>query len=322
MGKERRNTVLEMIDGFKGKGVLVIGDAILDINEYARVGGQTLEEPRAPKGIHERTEVSFGGAGNVVENLLELGARVNFVTVLGNDEHAERYERREHEKLKIIPIYTDGKNTVKRTTWIGDKKVLRLDYLDNRSLISEVKEQVIRCTEELVNESDVTLLVDYRHGMMSRDLIQILKDVVADNGGRAIASSQRGKNLMDYKGVYMICMNENEASQVYPRFDVTKGLRDLSKRLESNVCVTMGDIGANLYLHGGEEYESNRIEVEEVDSTGAGDSFLAALSLADIEGRPEESLYLANVWAGLSVGQKGTQVPSLDDLKRYVERNG
>jgi len=323
MDEKARGELIESIGNFKEKKVLVIGDSILDENEYGRAIGLSLETPTI-KAEHSRTENSFGGAGNVVENILELGGRVSFITLLGNDSYSKKYNYFKHGKLNFLPVVEDNrKTTVKRRFWVergnSEYKVFQLDHLDNRDIESTSRYEVIEFTKREIEDSDLVLLVDYRHGMLSRDLISDLKSLVEAKGKKAIASSQvsqRGSNHLDYKGIYMMCLNGNEARAVYSEFD-GESLSDLPGIFDSNVCVTLGREGSMMYLDG-KEYRADGIDVEEMDSCGAGDCFLAALSLCDIEKEPRESLYISNCWAGLSVGKIGTEPPRKQELIDYI----
>ena len=75
----------------KDKNVLIIGDVILDVWTYARAIGLSLETPTLKAQLLEKKH-TFGGTGNVVNNLYELGADIDFFTLLGDDEYTKTYE--------------------------------------------------------------------------------------------------------------------------------------------------------------------------------------------------------------------------------------
>ena len=323
MDEKTRECIRNRIGLFRDKRILVVGDSILDAYEHVKQIGYSLENPTAPKFEHERTEFFYGGAANVVRNILELGGRVSFVTLLGDDENAMHYRDFKHENLKLIPVVEEGrKTTVKRRTLVDDEEIFRVNRQEHRELSAYPGSvNLYNAVSKEINSSDVVLFVDYRHGMLNGNLIHYLKDLAKEHGKRAIASSQvsqRESNHQDYAGVYMICMNMKEAVSVYPDFSASK-LDALASRLESNVCVTLGKDGSIIRING-LDYRANGINVKEKDTTGAGDCFLAALALADFEQNPEAALYLGNIWAGLSVANVGTQTPKLEDLIRFVEK--
>src|SRR5262245_34711089 len=67
-----------------GVHVLCVGDVMLDRFVYGRVDRISPEAPIPVLSV-ERESAMLGGAGNVVRNLVGLGARVSFVSVVGKD---------------------------------------------------------------------------------------------------------------------------------------------------------------------------------------------------------------------------------------------
>lgn len=317
-----KQLVLDAVEKFKEKRVLVIGDAILDVTEHCSSIGRSLETP-TPKYAHEETEISYGGAGNVVENILALGGKVSFITLLGKDDWSKHY-RSIHDNLKFIPVVEEGrKTTVKQRFWDGNgKKVFQYDYLDNRDLGGWSQDRVLGFAVQEAMESDVVLLVDYRHGMFPKELIGKLKDKIGELGKPIIASSQisqRESNHLDYAGVDLVCVNMKEARAIDPEFSLDS-LEGLERKLDSGILLTLGALGSAVYFDG-EDYRVGGIKVEERDAVGAGDCYLAAFSLAGHKADPETALYLGNIWGGLSVREIGTNTPKLNELVKYVEEN-
>src|ERR1700687_2235427 len=74
-----------IVGGFLRRRIVVIGDIIADQFIYGEI---TRVSREAPVFIlrHEHTETTPGGAGNCAANLAALGARVELISVLGNDE--------------------------------------------------------------------------------------------------------------------------------------------------------------------------------------------------------------------------------------------
>src|SRR5271157_4607810 len=73
-----------IIQHFKGKRLLVIGDVLLD--QYIK-GSVSRISPEAPVPIilQEQSFFTPGGAANVANNLASLGAEVTLVGKIGND---------------------------------------------------------------------------------------------------------------------------------------------------------------------------------------------------------------------------------------------
>jgi ribokinase len=99
----------------------------------------------------------------------------------------------------------------------------------------------------------------------------------------------------------LIVVNEGEAAVYGDRIHQARGL----------VTITWGKRGAGLYKDGVMIAQAAPPSVKVVDTTGAGDSFVAALTLALLEGKPPEAaLAFACAAGALTATQAGAQ-PSL-----------
>lgn len=310
----------------KDKSVLIIGDVILDVWTYARAIGLSLETPTLKAQLLEKKH-TFGGTGNVVNNLYELGADIDFFTLLGEDEYTKTYESIKGVELHCL-IEEDRKNTVKERFWIerggSNYKHLQINVIDNQAIKKESINEMIMDIEVMlgVKNFDVIMLIDYRHGLFTKDFLDKLMPVLTDTEIPIVISSQisdygRGlvSNHINFKGADLIVMNKLEAE-----FNLGKGqsMEDLPEIFGCDICVTSGRGGSTLFM-GGKKYHSDVIDIEEVDPCGAGDSFISALSLTNWKVSPENSLFISNCWAGLSVQNHGTVCPKKSELKPYSE---
>ena len=309
----------------KDKNVLIIGDVILDVWTYARAIGLSLETPTLKAQLLEKKH-TFGGTGNVVNNLYELGADIDFFTLLGDDEYTKTYESIKGVELHCL-IEEDRKNTVKERFWIerggSNYKHLQINVIDNEAIKKESINEMIMDIEVMlgVKNFDVIMLIDYRHGLFTKDFLDKLMPVLTDTEIPIVISSQisdygRGlvSNHINFKGADLIVMNKLEAE-----FNLGEGqsMEDLPEIFGCDICVTSGRGGSTLFM-GGKKYHSDVIDIKEVDPCGAGDSFISALSLSNWKEFPENSLFISNSWAGLSVQNHGTVCPKKKQLKPYL----
>lgn len=99
----------------------------------------------------------------------------------------------------------------------------------------------------------------------------------------------------------LLIVNETEAAFYGERLHQSPGL----------VAVTLGGAGARLFKDGQEVAHASPPPVTVVDTTGAGDCFVAALTVALLEGRsPADALTFACTAGALAVTRPGAQ-PSL-----------
>lgn len=107
----------------------------------------------------------------------------------------------------------------------------------------------------------------------------------------------------------LIIVNEGEAAFYGDRLHETPGL----------VAVTLGADGAALYQNGSKIIAAKPPQVEVVDTTGAGDTFSAALMLALVQGQlHEDALRFALAASARTVQTEGAQ-PSLPWLRDMTE---
>src|SRR5712671_6769606 len=82
MNRERYQ---EIVRGFAGRSVVVLGDLMMDEYLWGRATRISPESPVMVIEVERESRVP-GGAANVVNNLLTLGARVSVLGVVGSDE--------------------------------------------------------------------------------------------------------------------------------------------------------------------------------------------------------------------------------------------
>lgn len=307
---------LDIVKSFDQKRILLIGDTILDVYVYGR---EVCKDPDSSAPEAEETDVltTFGGASLVASNLLELGGYVIFFSLVGGDKDAEYYSSFTHPNLKkSFLIDKTRKTTVKRRFWIDGKKLLRVNQADNREIDSALEKKLVSAIEPFVKETDLIVAADNQHGLLTKNLISWLLNLSKQSQKPLYVDCQvghQGPKYHLYKGADCLFLNQKEAEAVNPNFDIRK-LRD--KLGVTNVVVKLGSQGS-LALFNDKYIKSPPYIAESVDPCGAGDAFLAAFSLGNRE-FPEESLAIANIWAGLSTAYYGTKPPKKQDLINII----
>ncbi len=143
--------------------ILVIGDLMID--EYLW-GNVERISPEAPVQVVDvqREAYALGGAGNVVNNLVSLGAKVYIASVIGCEANA-RLLKQEFEKLGVN---MDGlfehpsRLTIKKTRIFAlSQQVLRIDR-ENRHPIEPYWEQkIINYVADNIHKFDGIIASDY-----------------------------------------------------------------------------------------------------------------------------------------------------------------
>ena len=79
--------LLKAIDKFKDSNLIVIGDSILDQYAACEALGMSAEAPVVVKELEHKNFI--GGAALVAANVSSLGAKCEFISVIGDDENAK-----------------------------------------------------------------------------------------------------------------------------------------------------------------------------------------------------------------------------------------
>jgi rfaE bifunctional protein kinase chain/domain len=310
---------LALIDAFSEKSVLLLGDTILDIYVYGHAIGKSAETPTIVAKEME-TKFSLGGAFLVARNLLELGGQVTFLTMVGDDKEANYVRSYNHERLqKLLLLDARRRTTTKKRYWVDGYKLLQFDTIDNSPISEDLTRLATDLMESVLPEQDVVVVADYRHGLLSPPLIKAVLQLVKESGKYLLVDSQLSQspaNHLLYYGADAFCLNLKEARALDPDFEPGNelgGFEQLTHKLgTTQIIIKLGEDGCVAAIRG-QVYRSRALKVKAVDTCGAGDAFLAALTLSGLE-CPTEALRIANTWAGLSTQIHGAQPPSRPDL--------
>jgi ribokinase len=136
---------------------------------------------------------------------------------------------------------------------------------------------------------------------------------VVEFGGFTCVNLAPAKEVDDavLRGADLIVVNESEAAWYGERLALREGL----------VATTFGSSGAALIQGGEEVARVSSLRVEAVDTTGAGDAFTAALTLALVEGQSlAEALRFACAAGAAATQRSGAQpsLPTRDEVRRIL----
>jgi D-beta-D-heptose 7-phosphate kinase/D-beta-D-heptose 1-phosphate adenosyltransferase len=306
---------------FAGKRIVVLGDVMLDEFIWGRVRRISPEAP-VPVVEVERQTLALGGAGNVVSNLVALGARALPVGVVGDDANADRLRRTFNEiGVGVEGLVSDASRptTLKTRIIAHNQQVVRADR-ESRAAIDEVtQDHVIARFRELSREADAVVVSDYSKGLLTeRVLAGALGD--ARKLGLIVCLDPKLRSFSSYQPVTVITPNNQEAAEAAGvMIDDEKSLVAAGHKLLGSldcraVLITRGEEGMTLFADGGVTHIPT-VAREVYDVTGAGDTVIATLALALTAGATlAEAAVLANHAAGVVVGKVGTATVTRDEL--------
>jgi D-beta-D-heptose 7-phosphate kinase/D-beta-D-heptose 1-phosphate adenosyltransferase len=301
--------------------VLVVGDAMLDRYVYGEV---ERVSPEAPVPILTVTrEVAMpGGAGNVVRNLTALEASAAFVSVVGDDQAGSDLTGLIGGQERVEPwlLVQGGRTTTLKTRYIAQgQHLIRADREQTIPLPEKLTERLIRIALDAVAATSITLLSDYRKGVLSDEVAtQIIAG--AKSLGRRVIVDPKGRDYSRYKGADVVTPNRRELAEatglsVDSESAIVAAAQVLIARHDFGaVLVTRAEDGMSLIT--ADEVRHYPGEAKEVfDVSGAGDTVVATLAAALAVDVPLfEAARLANIAGGIVVGKVGTAVARPNDL--------
>src|SRR5262245_22941422 len=313
-------------DQFTGKRIVVLGDLMLDEFIWGRVRRISPEAP-VPVVEVDRQTVALGGAGNVVSNLVALGAVPTPVGVLGDDLDAERL-RSSFRELGVNTgrLITDvtRPTTVKTRIIAHNQQVVRADRESRAAIAAEIEERVVEAALHEIKAADAVVVSDYGKGLLTPRLLSSALEAARK---RALIAclDPKARSFAHYQPVTVITPNNQEAADasgipIEDEQSLAEAGRTLLESIDcSAVLVTRGEEGMALFTRGGPEGAKATyiptVAREVYDVTGAGDTVIATLALALSGGASlEEAAVLANHAAGAVVGKVGTASITRDEL--------
>jgi len=307
------NELLNTLENFKEKNILIIGDIMLDKYIFGKVDRIS---PEAPVQVVEVKKENYlpGGAANVANNIAALNANAFMVGIVGNDNEANiLLEELNKRNINTSGIVKDAqKPTTQKVRILGQKQqLLRIDYEKKDYINKEAENNILNFIKTQINNTDAIIISDYAKGVITQDLIKEIKDIAKE---KIIIVDPKPKHKDFYKGTTLITPNLKEAKEM------TEKEEDLIKELDSPILITKGEKGMSLYEKDGNITNIPTKAKEVYDVSGAGDTVVATLALALSSNTTlKQAAILANHAAGITVGKVGTSTVTIEEIKKNIE---
>jgi len=311
------------LDAFGGRRVLVIGDAILD---HYIIGDVNRTSPEAPVPVlNVAGEESLpGGAANVARNLAAVGARVEFVSVRGKDQAGEQLETLLQECVEVashLIIANHRPTTIKTRCIAQGQQMLRFDREHAGPIDSTTASRVLAAVTKALPKCHGVVISDYGKGLLTPDLLAAVIGAAAA-AGLPVSIDPKGADYSRYRGATVITPNRKEAQEASGvLIDTDEAALRAAAAIQrfvrgDAVCVTLGSRGVFVVPRRGKAVRIPARAREVFDVTGAGDTFIALMSLALFSGATfAEAAEIGNSGAGIVVGRSGVATVSLDELR-------
>lgn len=319
----------ECVEKFSGKTIVLLGDFVADEFRYGDISRVSREAPVLIL-KHRETQVVPGGGANAANNLASLGATVLPITVLGNDAAGDALFQ--YFRLKGVStngvLRARGRATPTKSRFLAGwahtvaQQVLRFDYEPQEPLPDAVHKKIQEKLFARLRNADALAVSDYGFGVATPELV---REVAAKLRKPAPITIDARYGLHRYakSGITSATPNEAELEAEHHTTigaDATELARAgratlFSMKLQA-LLVTRGRHGMALF-EAGERLTHIPVHGSDqaVDVTGAGDTVLAAYTLALACGAsPLEAAQIANIAGGLVVMKRGTATVSGQEL--------
>ena len=319
----------ECVEKFPGKTIVLLGDFVADEFRFGDISRVSREAPVLIL-KHRETRVVPGGGANAANNLADLGANVLPITVVGDDAAGDallQYFRQ--KRINTSGVFrAKGWPTPTKTRFLAGwahtvaQQVLRFDYEPPASLSEALHCKIQQKLATGLRRADALAVSDYGFGVATPELV---RQVTGKLRKPLPVTLDARYELHRYakSGVTSATPNEAELEAEH-HTAIGSDAAELARAGHATLytmklkalLVTRGRHGAALF-EPGDRFTHIPVHGSDqaVDVTGAGDTVLAAYTLAlSCGASPLEAAQIANIAGGLVVMKRGTATVSRQEL--------
>lgn len=326
--------LINTLDSFSKLNVLVIGDTIVDEYKTCEPLGMSQEDPTIVVSPIS-SDIFLGGAGIVAAHASSLGANVDFITVLGDDENTKIVQNKLDDYNINGYIYKDTTRptTLKQRFRANGKTLLRVNHLKQHHISKDIQKEIIKDLGKTIKEKDLIVFSDFSYGCLPQSLINNITDLALENNIMMVADSQSSSQTGDiskFNNMTLVTPTEREARLAVNDFE--SGLIILAEKLRQkstikNIFITLGSEGVLIHANKDDNTEGRwltdqipALNSAPKDVSGAGDSLLISSSMAMVSGMSIlESIYIGSLAAATQVGRVGNLPLKIEELKKELE---
>jgi D-beta-D-heptose 7-phosphate kinase/D-beta-D-heptose 1-phosphate adenosyltransferase len=311
----------KLITSFGQLRLLVVGDVMLDEYLWGDVDRVSPEAP-VPVVHVKRESRALGGAGNVVRNIVAMGAECVVCAVVGNDWAGDR----------VIDLLTDLGVDPSGVVRVGDRPTTRKTRVEARSqqmvrfdretdepIPSSASRRLLRVVDAALPGVQGVILEDYGKGLLP---VRLLRAVMRrfNQAGIPVAVDPK-TSVAAYRGADLFKPNLREVAaltgaRIRSEHELYRAVARLRRRLgPGDIVVTRGSDGMTIFEGDASPVDVPIARSEVFDVQGAGDTTIAALALTRLAGGSLlEAAVVANTAAGVVVGKVGTATANPEEI--------
>ncbi|MBK5461073.1 MULTISPECIES: ribokinase [Peribacillus] len=256
-----------------------------------------------------------GGKGaNQAVAAARLGAEVTMIGCVGDDFYGEiilENLKKNHVNTKYVePVTGAMSGTAHITLSEGDNSIIVVKGAND-----SITPEYVQKAKKIIEDSDIVMVQQE----IPEETVLYLAELCEKLQKRLLLNPAPARKISEavIQQSSFITPNEHEFEILFDGRDRTEVLTEYPNKL----FITEGKNGVR-YFDGHEEKVVPSFVVEAVDTTGAGDTFNAALAVAVAEGKSfDDCLLFANRAASISVTKLGAQggMPTREEVERSFE---
>ncbi|MFD6439271.1 ribokinase [Peribacillus sp. NPDC060186] len=256
-----------------------------------------------------------GGKGaNQAVAAARLGAEVTMIGCVGDDFYGEiilENLKKNHVNTRYVePVTGAMSGTAHITLSEGDNSIIVVKGAND-----SITPEYVQKAKKIIEESDIVMVQQE----IPEETVLYLAELCEKLQKRLLLNPAPARKISEavIQQSSFITPNEHEFEILFDGRDRTEVLTEYPNKL----FITEGKNGVR-YFDGHEEKIVPSFVVEAVDTTGAGDTFNAALAVAVAEGKSfDDCLLFANRAASISVTKLGAQggMPTREEVERSFE---
>ncbi len=299
--------------------VLVVGDVIIDKYTYCDVQGMMTKDMGYSARL-SHSEEYLGGSVAISRHLATYADDVTLMSIVGNEDNVRtRLLDELADKIRLRLTYSSSFPTIVKLRYLT-RNEKREEYhkifaINNIPEHMQYEEEVYaefkeRLREEIANY-DVVFLCDFGHGLIDREIIDIIQE-----NAKYLAlncqtnSTNKGLNIITkYTRADIFTLDQQELKLAFPEYamDERISLEKLSSHLKGNGWLTRGSKGA-YGICGGRIQECPAFTLNVKDTIGAGDAFFATAGIFVAAGAPVEiGTFVGNIGGALGANIIGNK---------------
>jgi D-beta-D-heptose 7-phosphate kinase/D-beta-D-heptose 1-phosphate adenosyltransferase len=326
----------ELLAAARNAEILVLGDVMLDQFIWGRVSRISPEAP-VPVVDFERESFMPGGAANVARNLTALGGKSRIFGAVGRDDSATTLrELLAAESVRCTGLVATARRrtTTKTRIVAGQQQITRLDRETRGGIDAAQTRELLRRLDTAIPKADAVVIGDYGKGVVSQALLDGVRER-CKRTGCWLSFDPKPVHRLDLKGLSLLTPNRKETFELAGIEDSRRDpdpMRDAAlleavQRIQevfrpALLLVTLGELGMLLCRREVGPLHIPTVAQEVFDVSGAGDTVIAAFTLAISAGAsPVEAAVFSNHAAGVVVGKLGTATVTPGELLATFSRN-